>query len=347
MKKILLASTVFILYAAACVFILSRYWYQENESTKTQTTPTEVNLKVLKEQAKMRKQDSLNRLEELQMAQEIFLDTIKSAPAISQSDRIEALTASNLEDTYVPALFNVTDLNGNVKFTCNDYATIYLNSSKVKIPVQCKNYGLAIKQILAANTSAKLLIIGSSSTGESASLGKSRANFIKDLLASIAINTAQLQVASRVENISYTYGAVSGGIKMVLIEEGTTISETATANSSTSQTKGENADPFKYKKFTTGFNGDFYYGDQLATSYIVSLKNFLNANTLKNVTILSYTDAVGSDLDNMELSKQNANMFKKLMLEAGIPGSRIMSLPQGSAPKTVNNGKRCMIITVK
>jgi outer membrane protein OmpA-like peptidoglycan-associated protein len=303
---------------------------------------------VLEEQAMLRKQDSLNRLEELQIAMDTFAPAEEQLPDLSVAERIASLTTSTVNGVYQPALFNVTDLNKNVKFACNDQAIIYLNSPKVKIPTICMNYGLFIKDYLRKSPEAKLMIIGSSGSEEATSLGKRRADFVKDLLVGTGINPEQLQTASRVENVPYELGAARGGIKMVLIEENpskVTAADTNTIDSNTitkSSTK-----PFAYKMFTSGYQGDFYYGDQSATSYIASLKSFLNNDSSKKVSILSYTNSVGNASDNMELTKQNTAAMRKLMLEAGIPKSRIIVMPQGAAGPEINNGNRCMIVTVK
>lgn len=348
MKNISIAAIAFVLYAAVCVFIFSTFW---NESDKLHHTPkstVDPNEQVLKEQALLRKQDSLNRLEELQIAMDTFTAVDELEPELSMATRIAALTTSTASDIYKPALFNITDLNNNVKFACNDQAIIYLNSPKVKIPTVCMNYGLFIKDYLKKSPDAKLMIIGSSGAGEASSLGKKRAEFIRNLLMGIAINPEQLQVASRIENIPYELGKADGGIKMVLLEMNA--SNAATAIDDTVETASvtkSTIQPFEYKMFTSGYQGDFYYGDQSATSYIASLKTFLNNNNSKKVSILSYTNSVGSASDNMELTKQNTAAMRKLMLEAGIPKSRIIVMPQGEAPPETNNGNRCMVITVK
>jgi len=344
-KKISIATLAFVLYAAACVFIFNTFWDESDRLHKKQETSVDPNEQARQEQAIMRKQDSLNRLEELQLAADTLQTAVNLVPSLSREARIAALTATTTDGLYEPALFHITDLNGAIKFTCNDQAIIYLNSPKVKIPVGCKNYGIFIKDYLINDPDAKLLIIGSSGSAEAASLGQRRAAYISELLVGTGVSETQLQLASRVDNIPYELGAARGGLKMVLLTADATMDETS--NNTAAAAENQAAEPFAFKKFTSGFKGDFYYGDQTATSYIASLKKFLNTNKNKKINILAYADAVGSELDNMELTRQNARAMRKLMLEAGIPTSQILVLPQGDSPQSTNNSKRCIVITVK
>jgi len=345
-KKISIATTVFVLYAAACVFVFNTFWEESASLQTKQVTSADRNEQVLQEQAMMRKKDSLNRLEELKLAFDTLQQPVDPAPTLSREFRIAALTAAGTDGLYTPVLFNITDLNGTIKFTCEDQATIYLNSTKVKIPLGCKNYNAFLLDYLKNAPDTELLIIGSSGAGEANSLGKNRATFIKDLLVGSGIRETQLQTAGRVDNIPFELGTARGGINMVLLTAVVDLVKTKT-NTTALPIENRSTEPFAFKKFTTGFQGRFYRGDQTVASYIASLKIFLNANTGKKVNIRSYADTVGSALDNVELTRQNARAIRKLMLEAGIPPSQIIVLPQDEKPQSSNNGKRCMIIIVK
>lgn len=347
MKNIGISALAFILYAVACVYIFHTFLDNSKPEVNQTESLEDSTEKVLKEQEDLRLRDSLNRAEELALANlnPVYKDSTQTL--LTEQERLANLTASDPTAAFKPHPFNITDLAGNVKFSCSEYASIYLKSDKVKMPVTCKDYGVYVKEYLLRNAEAKLMIIGSSGIDESPSYGKRRADFIKALILTTGVDGNRIQTAGKVENIVYTFGAAQGGLRMVLIGgvPTKTIKEQNNTNIETAVSKA--TDPFSYKKFLKGYQGAYYYGDQNATSYIASLKDYLVANPTKKVSVLSYADAIGDEIENFEIAKQNATTMRKLMLEAGIANNRISIVPLGANSSGNSDGKRSLVITVK
>lgn len=327
MKNILLAILAFIIYAAGCLFIIHSYLPPQSNANKTYTVDDATAAKI-KQQEALRLKDSLARIKESQLALEnesLDVNDTIAMPIYNEAQYIAKFTASRADLLFTPILFAVTDVKGQTLSNCADYATIFLNSPKVRIPTQCMEYGLKIKTLLSERPSSKLLIIGLHSTSESAAQGKKRADYIKNLLQGAGADPERLIAASRAENLTYNLGTLQGGLQLILLDQ-TAMNDTPSQSSIPAQTSTKST-PYGYKRFTKGFQSDVYYGDQIATSYIANLQEHLKSDGNLRVTVESYVSTNGVDTDKVALAKKNANTVKQLLLESGVPGYKIKLAP--------------------
>ena len=258
----------------------------------------------------------------------------------------------NIEETSAPyeALpFSVYNEANEVLIPCNLFALIYKNRNKVKIPYGCINYGIEIKKILSVNKDASLSIIGYSSPEEPSTLGKQRAEYLKKLLIGIGIDSSQIHTNTSFQDIDYVNGMANGGILMRINNSNSrtpTLSTTPASKEVTIKTT-QPTGPYAYKKFTTGYQGDYFYGNQTFSSYVSQIKNYLQENPSKKIEIYTYTDSVGNAIDNMSISKANSVTAQRIVAQSGIPAYKIKSISMGENAVDASGSSKCVILKVK
>jgi outer membrane protein OmpA-like peptidoglycan-associated protein len=279
---------------------------------------------------------------DLEPAQEILGEESLSNDVPSSSAPAESLS---------PATFNITLPNGVLLLSCESFATVYKDVDKVKIPFPCRDYGLTIQTYLEENPKAILLITGFSDPSEVATIGKRRADYVKRLLSNTGITQDRILTSVAIRNLNIDKGYASGGIRMeikgsvpvsVPVANGTSdpTSNSTTENSGTSRTLAS-------KKFTSGFQGNYFYGDQKFTSYMPTIKTLLSQNPAAKVYAYSYTNIDGDDKDNFAISRDNSGTVRKILIQSGIPSNKIQSVARGEQNSGTAGSNRCIIITVK
>lgn len=213
MKRIGIASSVFTLYAVVCLLILYVALDKIFESdNRQQSTGKGISLK---NSATKLKNNTANKI--VPVKKDIADFENKNLPA--QTSLIDSLTTPIYGERYISKSFKITTMRGVTAFSCDAQCAIYFNSDRVRIPLQCRDYGVFLQKYLTTKPDSKLLIIGSVSDIENTQTGIKRATFVKNLLLRTGINPLQIETASRLEPLEFKNGITVGGIKMVLIDE--------------------------------------------------------------------------------------------------------------------------------
>ena len=351
MKNFIPGFVIFLLYTVVCLLFLGHFFFDTVEVNEV--IPTTVsNTNTTPELKKSTATTTLNNTEETTLNKKIdSLPTgttlpieIDSTPAGTDSEKVEQTTA-----LYKALPFSVYTNDNDVLVTCNSYALIYKDRSKVKIPYGCINYGIEIKKILSNNDQASLTITGYSSKEEDPSIGKLRADYLKKLLLGIGINDSQINTNASFQNIDFVNGVANGGILMRI--NNSNIAPIATSPAVVKEnavaTTPQHTGPYAYKKFTGGYQGDYFYGNQTFTSYVSQIKNYLQDNPNKKVEIYTYTDSVGNAIDNMSIAKSNSVTAQRIVAQSGIPAYKIKSISMGEKAVDASGSSKCVILKVK
>jgi outer membrane protein OmpA-like peptidoglycan-associated protein len=292
-----------------------------------------------------------------EVAQDLAVDTtsIDLEPTLEifkNEPSSDAVTSSPVStESSDPTKFNVTLPNGVLLLSCDSFATVYKDVEKVKIPFPCRDYGLTIRTYLEENPKATLLITGFSDPSEVSTLGKNRADYVKRLLINTGIVQDRILTTLAIRNLNIDNGYASGGVRMEIkgtvpanssVVSGTPDSafKVMTENTGASRTLAS-------KKFTSGFQGNYFYGDQKFTSYTATIKTLLSQNPMAKVYAYSYTNVDGDDKDNFAISRDNSSTVRKILMQSGIPATKIQSVARGEQNSGTGGSNRCIIITVK
>lgn len=275
--------------------------------------------------------------------------TIESNDVIqSQPSGIDAIAT-----TAAPKTFNVLLPTGNYLIECNESAYVYKNEEKVKIPFACREYGLSIKNFLEKNPNTTLQIVGFSDPLENPYIGKNRAEYVERLLKSAGIPEDQIITSVAIANLDIEKGYAEGGIRMELKGKVSNLpatviptNESVQINSKTNNTTKETSAIFT-KKFTSGFQDDYFYGDQNFTSSISQLKELLRQNPESKIYAYSYSGTDGNAQDNFTISRDNASTVRKILIQSGIPANKIQSVAKGGQSSGTTGSSRSIIITIK
>ncbi|MEP0459145.1 OmpA family protein [Nonlabens sp.] len=308
--------------------------------------------KILTDTAPIITEEEIGLKEDLDTTNSVSIETVNATSNSSiDINNIDTSNDIELEKTSAPyeALpFSVFNEANEVLIPCNLFALIYENRNKVKIPYGCINYGVEIKKILSLHKESSLTIIGYSSPEEPSTLGKQRAEYLKKLLVGIGIDKSRLHTNASFQDINYVYGKANGGILMRLNNSDSlpTISTAPISKEVTSDTTKPTG-PFAYKKFTSGYQGDYFYGNQTFTSYVSQIKTYLKDNPGKKIEIYTYTDSVGNAIDNMSISKANSATAQRIVAQSGIPAYKIKSISMGEKAVDGSGSSKCVILKVK
>lgn len=271
-----------------------------------------------------------------------------------QTEAVSLDPAKKDTSVYEASPFILKDKNGDALSNCTTFTTIYKNNSKVKIPYTCRDYGNDLKSILSSNPKAQVILNGYSSSEEGAGMGLKRAEYVQKLLSNIGIKKDQIVVKGSEKNIIFNSGIAQGGIDITIINiaksdhsnNKPTDKVTPIENPKPTPDQGTSG-PYGYKRFTSGYQGDFFYGNRSFTAYIKELKGYLNSNPTKKVYVYAYTDTVGNATDNYNIGKDNVNTAKRLMIQNGIPSNRIVAVSKGEQSSGAAGGNRSIAVIVK
>ncbi|WP_146080376.1 OmpA family protein [Nonlabens xylanidelens] len=352
---------IFLLYCMGCLLVLG-YFLGDlksdgvhvpalndtvNKSTSISTNPIEITSLKPKEETTFK--EDLNTIDTV-----VVKPSIVTNDSVSLSTKTDTKNDLNIEQTsteYEALPFSVFNEAKEVLVPCNLFALIYENRNKVKIPYGCINYGVEIKKILSLHKESSLTITGYSSPEEPSTLGKQRAEYLKKLLVGIGIDRSRLHTNASFQDINYVNGKANGGILMRINNSDslpiTSSISTAPANKEITVQTTRPTGPYAYKKFTSGYQGDYFYGNQSFTSYVSQIKTYLKDNPSKKIEIYTYTDSVGNAIDNMSISKANSATAQRIVAQSGIPAYKIKSISMGEKAVDASGSSKCVILKVK
>ena len=361
MKSFFLGLFIFLIYAVVCIAVIefaiptlttdlfNRSDVDETENALKDSFQTDDVIFQDSEGALLdEKEDSLSIENPTVLIDSSLAATPISSDALSSEPIIESKVYT------APAQFNITLPNGRSLIECNEFATVYKGLEKVKIPFACREYGISIKKYLEENPSTTLQITGFSDPLESASTGKFRAEYIKRLLSTTGIVADRIITSTAIRDLNIEKGYADGGIRMEI--KGNAVNKNAgfaitgrpiintpinTENSNSTNTT------LASKKFTTGFQGSYFYGDQKFTAYTTDVKKLLEQNPGAKVYAYSYTNTDGNSQDNFAISRDNASTVRKLLIQSGIAANKIQSIARGSQDSGTSGSNRSIILIVK
>ncbi|WP_146126715.1 OmpA family protein [Nonlabens agnitus] len=359
MKSFLIGLLVFLFYAALCVVLLSYAMdtYSIKENSPEIVGENEIDPKTIDD---LSYEDSTDLGSSVTSElDEVNNDSINNS--LQNSDNVDAdgLTDSDaetdgasIENINRPAIpFNVVLPNGTQLIQCNSFSVVFQDQVRVKIPYACRDYGISINSFLDKNPQSILRITGYTDPNESPNTGIGRAEYLKKLLTNTGIPADRIIATSAVNNLNFSSGSANGGVAME-------INGSFTSNPSSSQTADNESNPaldnpkesttvIASKKFTSGFQEKYFYGDQKFTAYATTIKSLLNQNPSSKVYAYSYTDSEGDSKDNFAISRDNASTVRKILLQSGIPSNRIQSVARGEQNAGGSGSNLCIILVIK
>lgn len=354
MKGFLKGFIVFLVYATLCVVLIS---YTNNDS--------------LINDAAARSSESNEILERQEFTDASFEDSTTMGTVNSENleglvgdkknidllnDRIEEPIASEeiqeidepVSVNIAPALFNISLPNGTGLIQCKAFAKVFKDQARVKIPYACREYGVSIKSFLEKNPRTTLKITGYTDPSEPSNTGTSRSEYLKKLLTNTGISSDRIIATSAVHQLDFKSGSANGGVEMEI--NGAIDNGNLSVPSKPNETNKEDKNTSKSlasKKFTTGFQGNYFYGDQKFTAYTSTIKSILDNNPESSVYAYSYTEGSSDPNESFAISRDNASTVRKILLQSGIAANRIKSIARGQEKTGTSGTNRCIIIVIK
>ena len=355
MKGFVTAIVVFFIYTVICVFIFSYaidkgvFLNFGSENTENDSSIELVNDKLSQtdldaiENLSIDREvsDSLYENLEIEDIQKIELESINN-PVSGQESQI--VVAEDKELT----TFNITLPDSSKLIDCNLFAVVFKDQSRVKIPFACREYGISIKAYLDKNPTATLKITGYNDLTENSTIGNGRSDYLKKLLVNVGISSDRIITTAQTIKLDFTSGSAKGGIAMEINKANPIVdqlSEDGKRTNTSQSSTGNNV--ITSKRFTTGFQDNYYYGDQNFTAYISRLKEVLKKNQNAKVYAYSYTSQESDKEESFAISRDNASTVRKILLQNGIASNKIQSIARGSQPSGTSGSNRCIILVIK
>lgn len=357
MKGFLKGFIVFLVYATLCVVLIS---YTNNDS--------------LINDAAARSSESNEILERQEFTDASFEDS--TTMGIVNSENLDGLVGdkenidllnNSIEEPIAsqeiqeidepvsvhiaPTLFNISLPNGTGLIQCNAFAKVFKDQARVKIPYACREYGISIKSFLEKNPRTTLKITGYTDPSEPSNTGTSRSEYLKKLLTNIGISSDRIIATSAVHQLDFKSGSANSGVEMEIngsIDNGNlSVPSKPTETNETNKEDKNTSKSLASKKFTTGFQGNYFYGHQKFTAYTSTIKSILDNNPESSVYAYSYTESNNDPKDSFTISRDNASTVRKILLQSGIPANKIKSIARGQEKTGTSGTNRCIIIVIK
>jgi hypothetical protein len=357
-KSFLIGLLVFIVYAVICLFSieyllpgLEMELIKTDSITETAQIESSTSDSGVEPEMSDRKQsistDSLNS--NLQIVDITAATDTEEIDDVIEAERPESPSLPEANDDTSdtsPALFNVTLPDGTNLLECNQYSTVYKNTAKVKIPYSCREYGLAIQRFLEENPTTILKITALYDDSENREVGTARSQYLKKLLGNTGISKERIITTTAYSNLDIDKGYAQGGVLFEINGAVNNTKENLQVDQN-SNAKSSNAAASKVidsRTFTSGFQGYYYYGDQKFTAYISEMKRFLSRNPNSKIYAYNYTGTDGDDRGNFAITRDNASTVRKLLLQAGIPSSKIQSIARGERSGSADQPRLTVVI---
>ncbi|AZQ44403.1 OmpA family protein [Nonlabens ponticola] len=244
--------------------------------------------------------------------------------------------------------FNITLPDGSNLLECQDYTIVYRNKSKVKIPYSCREYGLAIRAYLRENPQSKLKITTFHDDKESEQIGEARADYIIKLLTGVGIEESSMVAVVKKANLDIAKGYATGGVNLELFDSSIPeVEKNAKFPTNDVDEPINRRKTLLAQKFSSGFQGVYYYGDTRFTSYLSQVKSILRSNPSAQVYVYSYAEKSGDSKENYAVTRDNASTARKLMIQNGIDKTKIEAVAQGEKSSGTSGTNQCIILVVK
>lgn len=322
MKTFFTGLIVFALYGIGCLLFINSFFRDEVNLLKNAAITENKFVEIIKQQ-------DFDATENLQTT--LQKEITQPSQNVSQTNERDSSITDSINTPiikqYQPLPFSVYSNNGTTVISCDQYASIVKNSEKVIIPYGCINYGNQIKKILARDSSATLTITGYYSSPEIKGLGNKRALYIKDLLGSIGINISRINTIEEVKKIKFSNNKAKGGVLMQLNSKfsntTTLLSSSSSVVTKTPSVTKNISKVFTSKKFTQGFNAQYFVGNTEFKSHVKKIARHLNSNPSQKIYI---TISQNTSIDQKQaayISQVNSLNIQKIMAQMGISRYKI------------------------
>ena len=222
--------------------------------------------------------------------------------------------------------FMITAADGSTVFKFSKGFVVNSLNGEVEIPNAMIGFKDSIFNYLNRNQGKELLITAKYLNPEGASRGMDRAQFLKNLLVKAQINPNRIIPKAVLSEYSYDTDTKYGnGIAMtfqnVSVENAKAIESSITS-----------------KTLYAAFASTEFKADRTLQAYALELKNYLQNNPTKNVTVTGHTDNVGTSSGNYNLGLKRAKQVTSYLISQGIATAKIKSKSKGeTTPVATNN----------
>jgi len=222
--------------------------------------------------------------------------------------------------------FMITAVDGSTVFKFPDNFVINSRDGKVEIPQTMVGFKDSIYNYLNNNQGKELLISANYLKSEGAPVGLNRANFLKSLLVNEAkINPNRIVPKAVLSDYSYDDNEKYGEGIALLFRNISKENKQALTQSITTKT------------LYTDFASTTFKADKTLRSYALELKNHLQNNPTKKVSLTGYTDNVGRADLNYKLGLKRANQVLKYLVSEGVTKSKITAKSKGETNPVATN----------
>lgn len=226
----------------------------------------------------------------------------------------------------------ISNATGGDVFNFNNKLQIFNSKDStgiVHIPTTLLKLKDSIFSYLNSNQDKELQITGWYKNGEwinseEENFGLDRANYMKSILSKFGINGDRISVSSTKESFNYNQGVFEGGLKFMFND----LSVTKTEQINLGITN---------KTLYTHFNSREFKPDNTLQGYTIELKNYLNSNPSKNVTITGHSDNVGDADVNEIIARDRATNVMKYFIQQGIAANKLKSFSKGETTPISTN----------
>jgi hypothetical protein len=203
------------------------------------------------------------------------------------------------------------------------YYFLYKNHPQVKTTYGCLRYGKEIKKIAAIDNNAVVSINGYSSLEEDPSSDKKRADYLREYLLKIGIDTTKIKTTDSFHNVEFEDGAAKRDVDMEITRTNYLPLDTS-SNASAQRTrmkriKSNPSFPFSYKKIISRYQKAYFYKDQAVTFYISKIKEKLQESPSKNTEVYAPAYSIGNTLNDISIAEVISWTIKRISTPSGIP----------------------------
>ena len=222
--------------------------------------------------------------------------------------------------------FIITAADGSTVFKFPKGFVVNSLNGEVELPKAMQGFKDSIYNYLNTNQEKELLITAKYLKTEGEPLGIDRAKFLKNLLVMAQINPNRIIPKAMLSEYSYDASAkYADAIAMVFqnisVENAKIIEASITS-----------------KTLYAAFASETFKADRNLQAYALELKNYLENNPTKKVTITGHTDNKGSQTINYGLGLKRAKQVTSYLVSQGIAKTKIKSKSKGeTAPVGTND----------
>jgi hypothetical protein len=177
--------------------------------------------------------------------------------------------------------------------------------------------------VIITNSNAVVSINGYSSLEEDPSSDKKRADYLREYLLKIGIDTTKIKTTDSFHNVEFEDGAAKRDVDMEITRTNYLPLDTS-SNASAQRTrmkriKSNPSFPFSCKKIISRYQKAYFYKDQAVTFYISKIKEKLQESPSKNTEVYAPAYSIGNTLNDISIAEVISWTIKRISTPSGIP----------------------------